>query len=235
MKILAIDTSTNAASCAVIDDEKLIGEFTINDKITHSQKLLPMISQLLKSANIDINEIDVFAVANGPGSFTGLRIGVATINGLAQATNKPVVGVSSLESLAKNVVDSKRLIVSLIDARRDRAFVGIYRAEKDLETVLSPDVLELEEIINILKEKQEDIIFVGEGTDIYKEKLKQELGDKAYFVPKNLNIAKASSTAEIAFKKASEGNTQSYFELGVEYLRESQAQRELDEKMRKRS
>lgn len=235
MKVLAIDTSTNAATCAIMDDEKLVGEFTINDKITHSQKLLPMISQLLKSANIDIKEIDIFAAANGPGSFTGLRIGVATINGLAQATNKPVIGISSLEALAKNIADNEKIIVSLIDARRDRAFVGMYQAKEELETVLSPDVLELEEIINILKEKQKDVIFVGEGTEIYKDKLKQELGSKASFAPRNINIAKASSTAEIAIKRAKQGNTKSYFELGVEYLRESQAQRELDAKMGKKS
>ena len=166
MKILAVDTSTNVASCAIMDDEKLLGEFIVNDNITHSQKLLPLISDTLNRCKIDISDIDVFAVANGPGSFTGLRIGVATINGLAQATEKPVVGVSSLQALAQNIVVSEKLIVPLIDARRDRAFTAIYDTQDDFNVILEPDVLEVDELLKILDQKQENIIFIGEGTSV---------------------------------------------------------------------
>ena len=235
MKILAIDTSTNVASCAIMDDEKLLGESMVNDNITHSQKLLPLISDTLSRCKIDVKEIDVFAIANGPGSFTGLRIGVSTINGLAQATQKPVIGVSSLEALAQNIITSEKLIVPLIDARRDRAFTAIYSARNDFKTVLEPAIFEIVELLEILDEKHEDIIFIGEGTTAYKDMIVEKLGERAYFAPRNLNIAKASSAAEIAIKKAKDGQTKSYFDLTPDYFREPQAQREYDEKMRKQS
>lgn len=235
MKILAVDTSTNVASCAIMDDEKLLGEFIVNDNITHSQKLLPLISDTLSRCKIDIKDIDVFAVANGPGSYTGLRIGVSTINGLAQAMEKPVIGVSSLQSLAQNIIVSEKLIVPLIDARRERAFTAIYKTLNGFNVILEPDVLEMNELLDILNQKQEDVIFVGEGTDVYKDRIVEVLGERAYFAPKNLNIAKASSAAEIAIRKARNGETTSYFDLTPDYLREAQAQREYDEKMSNKS
>lgn len=235
MKILAIDTSTNVSSCAIMDDEKLLGESTVNDSITHSQKLLPMISDTLNRCKIDVKEIDVFAVANGPGSFTGLRIGVSTINGLAQATKKPVVGVSSLQALAQNIITSEKLIVPLIDARRNRVFTAIYSAQDDFKTVLEPAIFEVVELLEILDEKNENIIFIGEGTSVYRSMIIEKLGERAYFTPRNLNLAKASSSAEIAMKKAKDGQTKSYFDLTPDYFRESQAQREYDEKMSKQS
>lgn len=233
MKILAIDSSTNVASCAIMDDEKILGEALVNNNTTHSQKLLPLIADVLDRCEIDIKEIDVFAVSVGPGSFTGLRIGVSTINGLAQATDKPVIGVSSLEALAHNVSTSEKLIAPLLDARRDRSFTAIYKSGRDMETLLDPDVLEMSEVLDILDKKQEDILFIGNGMDIYKESIVKVLGDRAYFTPDNLNIARASSVAVLAMKKAKKGETQTYLELVPEYLRETQAQREYDEKRRK--
>lgn len=235
MIILAVDTSTNVASCAIIDDEKLLGEFTINDNITHSQKLLPLISDTLDRCNLDIEDIDVFAVANGPGSYTGLRIGVGTINGLAQATEKSVVGVSSLKSLAQNISVSEKLIVPIIDARRNRVFTALYSSDNGLKTILSPDTLELEELLEMLDKRNENIVFIGQGTEVYKDKIIESLGERAYFASKSVNIAKASSVAEIALIKAKNGETQSYFDLTPDYLREAQAQREYDEKMRNQS
>ena len=234
MKILAIDTSTNVASCAIMDDEKLLGEFTVNDNITHSQKILPLISNTLSRCKIDISEIDVFAVADGPGSYTGLRIGVATINGLAQATHKQVVGVSSLQALAQSIVTSEKLIVPLINARRDRAFTAIYSSKHSFKTILEPQLLEMVELLEILDKKNQDIIFIGEGTTIYKDMIIEKLGERAYFTPKNLNVAKASSVAEISLEKVKLGETKTYFDLTPNYLRETQAQREYDEKMEKK-
>lgn len=234
MKILAIDTSTNVASCAIMDDEKLLGEFTVNDNITHSQKILPLISNTLSRCKIDISEIDVFAVADGPGSYTGLRIGVATINGLAQATHKQVVGVSSLQALAQSIVTSEKLIVPLINARRDRAFTAIYSAKDSFKTILEPQLLEMVELLEILDKKNQDIIFIGEGTTIYKDMIIEKLGERAYFTPKSLNVAKASSVAEISLEKVKLGETKTYFDLTPNYLRETQAQREYDEKMEKK-
>lgn len=237
MKILSVDSSTTVASCAVINEEEILSEAIVNSKTTHSQKLLPLIADTLDRSNTDIEEIDYFAVANGPGSFTGLRIGVSTINGLAQAMDKPVVGVSALKALAMNISTCEKLIVPLIDARRDRSFTAIYKSQDDgkLETVLEQDVIEMDEILDILDKKQEDIMFIGDGMNAYREKIVEVLGDRAYFTPKNLNIARASAVGEIAKEKIENGETLSYFELTPEYLRETQAERELDEKMRKQS
>lgn len=235
MKVLAIDTSSTVASCAIMDDDKLLGECSLNDKTTHSQKLLPMIKQVLDSCKLSPEDIDIYSVSIGPGSFTGLRIGVATVKSLAHATEKSVVGVSSLEALAYNIPLNEKLIVPIMDARRDRVFTAIYRWEDDnLNTVLSPGVMELTELIDIIKEKGEKVIFNGDGTLVYKDKIKEELLDMVSFAPKNANLASASSVAEISIKKAENGEIENYFDLVPEYLRESQAQREYNERMAKK-
>lgn len=232
MRVLAVETSTNVASCAIMDDDQLLGEFLVNDTITHSQKLLPLISLALESCKLDITDIDVFAASVGPGSFTGLRIGIATINGLAQSTNKPVVAVSSLQALAQNVAISEKLIVPIIDARRDRVFTGAYKSNDELTEVIAPDVIEVAELLDELEKKDCDILFVGEGIPVYKEIIVSRLGNRAQFPDKNINIARASSVAELAIRKANMGETMSFFEMVPEYLRETQAQREYDEKQR---
>lgn len=233
MIILAVDTSTNVASCAIMDDEKLLGEFLVNDSVTHSQKLLPLISQALDACKLKVSDIDIFAAASGPGSFTGLRIGVATINGLAQSVEKPVVAVSSLKALAESVRYSEKLIVPLIDARRDRVFASVYRSTNgELEAVMKPDVVELDELMNILEKEEKAALFTGEGIDAYREKIESRLKDKAHFTDKAISISRASQVAELAFRDAQMGNTLSYFEMVPDYLRESQAQREYDERQR---
>ncbi|AFS77348.1 peptidase M22, glycoprotease [Gottschalkia acidurici 9a] len=162
MKVLAIDTSSTVASCAIMDDEKLLGEVILNDKTTHSQKLLPMIKQVLENCKLKPEDIDIYGAAIGPGSFTGLRIGVATIKSLAHAVEKRVVGVSSLEALALNIPFSQSLIVPIMDARRDRVFTAIYKWEtEELKTIMEPDVIELSELITILKEK-ENLLYLME-------------------------------------------------------------------------
>ncbi len=233
MKILAVDTSTNVASCAIMEDDKLLGESIINDKVTHSQKLLPLISDTLDFCKLKAKDIDLFAVANGPGSFTGLRIGVVTINSLAQAVDKPVVGVSSLEAIAQNASMSEKLIVPLIDARKDRVFTALYSFTKGkLNTEVEPDVLELDLLLEMLEKRSQDILFIGEGVETYREKIEQCMGDRSHFSNEIQNIARASLVAYLALAKAKNGETKSYFELTPDYLRESQAQREYDEKMK---
>lgn len=235
MIVLAIDTSTNVASCSIMEDNKLLGEITVNNKITHSQKLMPIIAEVLKITKLDIEDVDIFAGANGPGSFTGLRIGVSTLNGLAQATQKPVVGVNSLKALAQNIVESEKLIVPLIDARRDRVFTAAYNGVENLEQEIEPDVIEVKALLEILDEKNRDIIFIGDGSQIYRQEIIDVLGGRAYFTSDNLNIAKASSTALLAIDKAKAGSTQSHFEFTPNYYRETQAQREYEERTGKKS
>ncbi len=231
MKVLAIDTSSMSATCAIIDDDRLLVEYILNHKLTHSQKIMPIIKEALDSCSLKPEDIDVFAVAKGPGSFTGLRIGVATVNGLAQATNKKVVGVSTLDALAFNLPYCEGIIVPIMDARRERVFTGIYKwTNGNLHIIKEQTALEVKELIEILRERPEKIILVGDGTLVYKEVLSEALGEKVIFAPRSANMARASSVAELAMSKAVEGKTESYFELIPDYLRESQAQREYNEK-----
>ncbi|MFA5523961.1 MAG: tRNA (adenosine(37)-N6)-threonylcarbamoyltransferase complex dimerization subunit type 1 TsaB [Tissierellales bacterium] len=231
MKVLAIDTSSMSATCAIIDDDKLLVEYTLNHKLTHSQKIMPIIKEALQSCNLKPEDIDVFAVAKGPGSFTGLRIGVATVNGLAQSVSKRVVGVSTLDALAFNLPYCEGLIVPIMDARRDRVFTGIYKwVNGNLHIIKEQKALEVKELIETLIERPEKIVFVGDGTLVYKDTLFDALGEKCLFAPRSANMARASSVAELAMVKANEGQTESFFELAPDYLRESQAQREYNEK-----
>lgn len=231
MKVLAIDTSSIVATCAILDDDKILAEYILNHKMTHSQTIMPMIKEILDSCSLKPADIDVYAAAKGPGSFTGLRIGIATIKGLAQATGKEVIGIPTLNALAFNLPFSEGIVVPMMDARRDRVFTGIYKwSTEGLSVIMEQDVLEVDELINILKERSENIVFNGDGTLVFRDRLVNELGNRAIFAPKSANMARASSVAELAMRKAKEGAFDNLFELAPDYLRESQAQREYNNK-----
>lgn len=230
MKVLAIDTTSNVATAAVAEDDILLGERVLNYKRTHSQKLMPMISELLEELELKAEDIDVFAAANGPGSFTGLRIGVATIKALAHAADKPVVGVSTLAGLAYNLPYCEHIIVPIMDARRNRVYTASYIWDEDGFKELSPD-----EVIDIAECADScgrllDTVFVGDGVRVYKDFLIEQLGDSAHFAPASAMLQRASSIAMIAMEKAKNGETMHYTELVPFYLNKSQAEREYDEK-----
>lgn len=234
MKVLAIDTTSNVATAAVVEDGVLLGERVLNFKKTHSQKIMPMISELLGELELRASDIDVFAVANGPGSFTGLRIGVATIKALAHGVNKPVVGVSTLAGLAYNLPYCEHIIVPIMDARRDRVYTASYIWDEDGFKELSPDeVISIEECADSCGELL-DTVFVGDGVGIYKEYLTERLGDRAHFAPASAMMQRASSVAMLAVEKAKKGETQNYAELIPFYLNKSQAEREYEEKHKNR-
>lgn len=231
MKILAIDTSSIVATCAIMDDNKLIGEYILNHKRTHSQKLMPLIRDILSGCELGPEDIDVYAAAIGPGSFTGLRIGLATIKALAHAVDKPVVGIPTMDALAFNIPYGEGIIVPIMDARRDRVYTGIYKWEDgDFYVLHKQTVLEVDELIKILKDRNERIIFNGDGTLSFRDRLIEALGERVLFAPKHSNMARASSVAELAMKKAEEGKVESYFKLAPEYMRKSQAERQYDKK-----
>jgi len=231
MKVLAIDTSSIVATCAIMDDDKLIGEYILNHKRTHSQKIMPIIKELLTSCELKPGDIDVYAASIGPGSFTGLRIGVATIKALAHATEKPVVGIPTMDAMAFNIPHGEGIIVPMMDARRNRVYTGIYKWDNGKFNIIKEqDVLDIDDLVNILTDRNEKIIFSGDGTSSYREKLVDKLGERALFAPKSVNMARASSVAELAIKKVEEGNGESYFDLVPDYLRKSQAERQYDEK-----
>lgn len=234
MKILAIDTSTVVASVCIIEDEKILGEININYKQNHSTIIMPLIDELLAKLDLDIQDIDCFAVAKGPGSFTGLRIGVATIKAMAQASNKPIVAISTLQAMAYNIFDTSRYIVPIIDAKSERIFSGIYKFEEDkLEVVLEDSPLTILELIEYIESNDINPIFLGDGATVYKDLLSSKFSREC-FAPSNLNIQKASSLASLAIDYFKAGKVISYRELEIEYLRKPQAQRELEERLNKK-
>lgn len=234
MKILSIDTSASVASAAVTEDEKLVCEIIVNNKLTHSQTLMPMIDSVLKQSETELSEIDLIAVANGPGSFTGLRIGVSTAKGLADALKKPVVGISTLTAMAYNLPYCEYLITPIMDARRSQVYNAVYRWKgTKLEEIEPPRALSVEELIEELKEKGEKAVFLGDGVPVHRETIENILGENAIFAPSCSNAQRASALAVPARKLFEQGKATDGFGLIPVYLRKSQAEREAEEKEKK--
>lgn len=224
MKILAVDTSALTASVSVMDDGIIKGEISYTTALTHSQTVMPMIDELLNSLSLTCDDIDIFACSNGPGSFTGLRIGIGTIKGLAYGLGKKVVGVSTLEALAYNVAHSDLLVAPIMDARRNQVYNALYRFnDGKIECVESPRALSVEELAQTLHEKT---IFVGDGVKVYKDTLKDLMGENAQFaLPQHCLQSAASVCYAASLKEPCDVN-----DLSVIYLRKPQAERELEEK-----
>ncbi|SKC55638.1 tRNA (adenosine(37)-N6)-threonylcarbamoyltransferase complex dimerization subunit type 1 TsaB [Maledivibacter halophilus] len=236
MNILAIDTSSLVATVAVMNEEKLIGEYTINSPMTHSQKLMPIIDELLRGIELSMEDIDFIAISRGPGSFTGIRIGIATAKGLAHSRDIPIIGVSSLEALAYNITYSRELICPIMDARRNQVYTGVYKwVEHKLINVVDEAPLSIGELMDKLKEREEKVIFLGDGLNRYKNDIVNILGDKALFAPLYVNMQRASSVAQLALDKINDDkvNTQSYLNIVPIYLRKSEAERQYEEKMKR--
>lgn len=233
MKILSLDSATQSATCAILDDNKVLGEITFNYKKQHSQILMPIIDELLKNTGINISDIDAFVASKGPGSFTGLRIGMATIKGLSQGSKKPFVTVSTLDSLAYNLAYTEGIICPLLDALRDNVYTALYTFNNYELTRISDYInISIDELVDILKEKNCNISFVGDGTLKFKEKLIENLPNTS-FAPAHLNLAKASSLGELGLKLLSNGTFDDIYASVPIYLRKPQAEREYEEKMRK--
>lgn len=232
MKILAIDTTATAASVAVAEENKIIGESFINTKITHSQTLMPMIEQLLKNTGLNIkDDIDAIAINAGPGSFTGVRIGVAATKGLAFADSKPCISVSTLYSMAFNMIDTDCIVCAVMDARCSQVYNALFRCSGGtIERLTDDRALSLDELFEDLQNYNEKVFLVGDGAEI----CNNNFGDKL----NNVQIAnfcnriqKATSVAYAAFSLYKQGLTMTPEELMPTYLRLPQAQRELNKKM----
>lgn len=224
MKILAIESSATASSVAVSVDGVLKAEEFAQNGLTHSETLLPSVSHVLKRAGIDIEDIDLFSVTCGPGSFSGLRIGVATTKGLAYASGKKAVGVSTLEAIAYNLPYSKYLVCPIMDARRDQLYTALYKwSGEGFDEIVPPSALSAAELVSKIND---DVIFIGDGVTRFRSFFEEELKERAHFAPYNLCAAKAQVVALLAEKK--EGVDPS--ELNPIYLRLSQAEREYIEK-----
>lgn len=226
MKILAVDTTATAASVAIISDGKLLSESFTNTGLTHSQTLMPMIDNTVKGANLEIKDIDVFAVNNGPGSFTGVRIGVAAVKGMAQMLKRPCVEISTLESLAYNLIDNDCIAVCAMDARCQQVYTASFDCGNSSVTRLCDDeAMAISDLEERLVNYKKNIIFVGDGAmlcyNYYKDKLPCSI------ISEGRRHQKALSTALAAQLKIEKGETVSANELMPSYLRLPQAQREL--------
>ena len=225
MKILAIDSSGLVASVAVAQDDTLVAEFTMNYKKTHSQTLLPMLEEVKKAIQLDLGSIDAIAVAAGPGSFTGLRIGSATAKGLGLALQKPLIAVPTVEALAYNLYDTGEdtVICPIMDARRNQVYTGIYCfREHRLETLKQQDAVPMEELLEALNAMGKTVIFLGENCRV-----------PYTFAPAHLNRQRAAAVAALGEIYYKEGKIQTAAEHAPDYLRVSQAERERAQRLGK--
>lgn len=230
MKILSIDSSSKVATAAIVNEDGLIAEYTLNNKAEHSILIMEMIDNLLKSSNLTISDIDGFAVSKGPGSFTGLRIGMATIKGLSFGSNKPYISISTLDALAYSLLNFDGIICPIMDALRDSVYTGLYKNNNGtLETLLEPSALDLEELVTLLKDKNEKVIFTGDGLVKHKEYLKNNL-ENACFPPNHLSVIRASSLAELGLIELTKGISDDPNSSPL-YLKKPQAQRELESRL----
>lgn len=217
------------ATVAVCDDDKLVAESVVNCGRTHSQKIMPQIQTMLEAAEIKCSDIDCFAVASGPGSFTGVRIGVATIKALAHGTKKPCIAISTLEGLADNIRYFNGIICPILDARRSQVYTALFEGGQDMSRLCEDMAMNVDELIDELKKPEysnKDIIFLGDGIFVYMEVIKEQLGNRAMFAPQNINLNKASSIAHLAINEFENGNAENYSNIVPQYIRMSQAERE---------
>lgn len=225
MKLLAIDTSSRSASCAVVEDGVLLGEFYANVTLTHSCTILPMVQDLLARTSLSLGDMDCFGVTVGPGSFTGLRIGLSAVKGMAHALGKPCVGVSTLEALAWNLQFPCE-IAPVLDARCAQVYTALFRWEGDVLTRLASDeAIAIKELETRLKNRETSVFLVGDGAELcynsLRDKVPCELPSPA------LRFTRASSAALACERAFVRGETMSPAALSPAYLRLPQAEREL--------
>ena len=235
MKILAMDSSGLVASVAVLDDDTLLAEYTVNHKKTHSQTLLPMIDEIMRMLGMDPAELDTVAVAGGPGSFTGLRIGSATAKGLGLALGIPLVAVPTADALACNLCEvTDSLIVPMMDARREQVYTGIYRFEGGrLQAVREQWPAAVTELAEILNRTGEKAVLLGDGVPVYRDRMEELLQIPWREAPPHMNRQRAGAVGYLAMQYLAEGKTVTAAEHVPEYLRLSQAERERRERERR--
>ena len=222
MKILALDTATSSCSVAATEGGELAAELTISKDQTHAKHLMQLIHSVLGKAGFGVGDLDGLAVTIGPGSFTGLRIGVSTVKGLAHALGKPVVGVSTLEALARQCGQTPHLICPLLDARKGEVYAATYRLNADQlvkktgERAMRPEAA--------LESIKSSCVFIGTGARLYRRDIIAALGDLAHFVPGGQNIIRASSVAFLSMPRFEAQDTDTIASLVPHYIRKSDAE-----------
>jgi tRNA threonylcarbamoyladenosine biosynthesis protein TsaB len=229
MLTLALDTSCLTASCAVCEDGKLIGELTLQHGKTHSQKIIPMVKSLLDFLDKDFKDVDLFAASIGPGSFTGLRIGVVTVKGLAYSLKKPVCGIPTLDALAYSVPDFGGLIIPMLDARNNQVFTAAFRKDRQTLDKVWPDMgLTIEELMDQIRSSEEKVMVLGDAVPLHIEKLREAFPQRVIEAPPSLFTPRASCCAILAERAYHNNQALNAFELEPLYLRKSQAERMRD-------
>ena len=231
MKILGLDSSGLVAGVAVVEDDVLLAEYTTDYKKTHSQTLLPMLDELRGMIELDMNTLDAIAVASGPGSFTGLRIGSATAKGLGLALKKPLVEVPTLEGLAYNLWGTSKLVCPLMDARRNQVYTAAYEFVPEgeslrLRSVISQMPEDIAEMLKKLNELGREVIFLGDGVPVYLELIRKLTKVPYSLAPAHANRQRAACIAALGAVYFAEGRTVVAADHRPEYLRKSQAERE---------
>lgn len=231
MRILAVDSSALAAGAAVCEDERLVAEYTLNNGNTHSENLLPMVESILKLAKLSIGDIDLLACTAGPGSFTGVRIGVSTIKGLAFGTGIPCVGVSTIEALAGNLAGCGGLIVPVMNARRQQVYTALFRdADGKAERLTEDAALAAEDLFDLIRKTarpQEPVRFCGDGYQLIADCLPKGLQACTVPVQERLRWQSAYWVARCALEAFHAGKATTDEKLVPTYLRPSQAERNL--------
>ncbi|MFT3984276.1 MAG: tRNA (adenosine(37)-N6)-threonylcarbamoyltransferase complex dimerization subunit type 1 TsaB [Lachnospiraceae bacterium] len=231
MKLLAIDSSGLVATVAVIEEEQMLAEYTVNFKKTHSQTLVPMLNEITQMIELDLSTIDAIAVAKGPGSFTGLRIGSATAKGLGLALGKPIVAVPTVDALSCNVWGTDMLVCPLMDARREQVYTGIYAFEDGKHHIIKGQcAIAVEELCEELNKCGRKVLFLGDGVPVYREKLAALLTVPYEFAPAHMARQRAGALGILAMDYLRAGKTETAAEHKPDYLRLSQAERERAQK-----
>lgn len=232
MKILAIDSSGLVASVAIVTEDTVLGSYSVNFKKTHSQTLLPMVEEVMKMTETEAEDLDAVAVTNGPGSYTGLRIGSSTAKGLAMVWNKPVIPVPTVDALAANLAGRTGIICPIMDARRGQVYTGIYRYEGNQLVAVKPQVCTLlSDVIAEINAMGEVVTFLGDGVPVHKDTIEEQVKVPFTWAPMHLTVQNAAALGWLACGYFREGKTVTAAELVPDYLRQSQAEREREERL----
>lgn len=232
MKILGIDSSGMVAGVAIIDENITIAEYCVNHRKTHSETLLPMLDEIVTMTETDLSDIAAIAIAAGPGSFTGLRIGSATAKGLGMAIEKPIVAVPTCHALAYNLWGTDSIVCPIMDARRNQVYTGIYEFQAGkLKVIMDQDALDIHELVGKLNKLDRKVIFLGDGVPVFADIIQCEITTGYEFAPANLNRQRAASVAALGMEMFRDGLFEDADNHSPIYLRKSQAEREREEKL----
>ncbi|OEG00257.1 tRNA (adenosine(37)-N6)-threonylcarbamoyltransferase complex dimerization subunit type 1 TsaB [Vulcanibacillus modesticaldus] len=233
MNILAIDTSTDVMGVSLLDENRVLAEVTTNLKKNHSIRLMPTIEQLFEEVKWEPKAIDLIAVAKGPGSYTGVRIGITTAKTMAWALKIPLIGVSTLEAMAYPHQNFTGLISPIIDARRGRVYTGLYKkVENKWTNVESDQITPLSKWLNLLQQTQEAVLFVGDDVELHHENIYQELGDMVSFSSSAFNIPRPSVIGLIAKERYLNGKRDDIYDFSPSYLQLAEAEAKWLEKQK---